>query len=173
MPAGYDYGGKLRIPPAGLPPARTAASLAAPLHVPVGGEAGIAFRQQDRPDHRGRRQRVGPEAGRHLLALQRDHARRLEEAVDSGALGLHPSTLRHGPAAHKGAAAAPQRESAPRAAPSDGAVRPPSPRRPASRSGTGRAGRGLPPGWLHFRHPRGDVAGGLGRLRDGGQVEVR
>ena len=30
MPAGYDYGGKLSIPPAGLAPARTAASLAAP-----------------------------------------------------------------------------------------------------------------------------------------------
>ena len=31
MPAGYDYGAKLRIAPAGLSPASTAASLAAPL----------------------------------------------------------------------------------------------------------------------------------------------
>ena len=61
-----------------------------------------------------------PEAGRHLLALQRDHVRRLDETVDGGALGLHPSTLRRGPAAHKGPAAAPQGESAPRGTPGRG-----------------------------------------------------
>ena len=93
-----------------------------PLHVPVGGDAVIAFRQQDRPDRRGRQrgQRGGPEAGRHLLALQRDHVRRLDKTVDGGALGLHPSTLRRGPAAHKGPAAAPQGESAPRGTPGRG-----------------------------------------------------
>ena len=68
-----------------------------------GRETGIAFRQQDRPDRSGRQcgQRVGPEARWHLLALQRDRARQLEEAVHRVALGLHSSTLRHGPAAHK------------------------------------------------------------------------
>ena len=115
-----------------------------PLHVPVGGEAGIAFRQQDRPDYRGR-QRVGPEAGRHLLALQRDRARRLKEALDSGALGLHPSTPRHGPAAHKGAAAAPQGESAPRGTPGRGGQAAES--SPASLALQNRKGRpGVPPG---------------------------
>ena len=64
---------------------------AGPRHHPpqsedFGREAGIAFRQQDRPDRNGRQrgQQVGPEAGWHLLALQRDRARRLEEAVERG-----------------------------------------------------------------------------------------
>ncbi len=44
MPAGYDYGAKLRIAPAGLSPASTAASLAAPFLQRSRHDSGMAWR---------------------------------------------------------------------------------------------------------------------------------